>query len=98
MSILKKSFRIDFTQVPNFIINDSKASLKAKGLYLYMISKPDNWQFSLKGMQTQLKESKTTILRVLDELIKLGYLEKIKNRINGRQSANDYIMYLEPKL
>ena len=98
MSILKKSFRIDFTQVPNVIINDSKVSLKAKGLYLYMISKPDNWQFSLKGMQTQLKESRNSILSTINELIKLGYLEKIKNRINGRQSANDYIMYLEPKL
>lgn len=96
MSILKKSFEISFTQVPNQIINDKKVSLKAKGLYLYMVSKPDNWEFSIKGMSSQLKESHTTILRIMDELIESFYMEKIKNRVDGKQSVNDYILHLEP--
>ena len=61
MSVLSKSFQINFTQVPNQIINDERVSLKAKGLYLYFVSKPDNWQFSLNGMASQLKESKPSI-------------------------------------
>ncbi|MBS4067964.1 MAG: helix-turn-helix domain-containing protein [Sulfurimonas sp.] len=93
MSILSKSFKCNFTQVPNEIINDKNVSLKAKGLYLYMVSKPDNWEFSLNGLTSQLQESKPAILRILDELIKCGYLEKIKNRINGRQALNDYILH-----
>ncbi len=96
MSILKKSFKISFTQVPNEIINDINVSLKAKGLYLYMVSKPDNWEFSLLGMVSQLKEGKTALLAIMNELIKFGYMEKIKNRVNGRQSVNDYILHLEP--
>ncbi|MFA6139026.1 MAG: hypothetical protein WC667_13210 [Sulfurimonas sp.] len=97
MSILKKSFQINFTQVPNFIINDKKVSLKAKGLYLYMVSKPDNWEFSLNGMEFQLHESKGAILRIMDELIEFGYLEKIKNRVGSFQGKNDYILHLEPQ-
>lgn len=97
MSVLKKSFKIDFTQVPNFIINDKKVSLKAKGLYLYMVSKPDNWEFSFNGMQSQLHESVGAISRIIDELSACGYLEKIKTRVNGRQGLNDYILHLEPQ-
>jgi hypothetical protein len=96
MSILKKSFKINFTQVPNEIINDKNVSLKAKGLYLYMVSKPDNWEFSFKGMSTQLLESIPAIMKIIDELIKFGYMEKIKSRVNGRQATNDYILYETP--
>jgi hypothetical protein len=44
MSKLKKYVR-NYTQVPNDIINDKRLSLKAKGLYLFLVSKPDNWDF-----------------------------------------------------
>jgi len=98
MSILTKSFKIDFTQVPNEIINDFNVSLKAKGLYLYMVSKPDNWEFSLNGMESQLKESRSAILRIIDELCNLGYMDKIKNRIGSKQAVNDYVLHLSPIL
>lgn len=96
MSILRKSFKINFTQVPNEIINDKNVSLKAKGLYLYMVSKPDNWEFSFKGMSSQLLESIPAIMRIIDELVKYGYMQKIKSRVNGRQSTNDYILHESP--
>jgi len=96
MSVLSKSFQINFTQVPNQIINDERVSLKAKGLYLYFVSKPDNWQFSLNGMTSQLKESKDTIISIINELCKFGYMDKIKKRNGSRQGLNDYILHLEP--
>lgn len=96
MSRLSKGFKVDFTQVPNQIINDKNVSLKAKGLYLFMLSKPDNWDFSLNGMASQLKESKPAILRIIDELLSFGYLEKIKRREANKQACNDYILHKEP--
>jgi hypothetical protein len=97
MSILSKSFKCNFTQVPNEIINDKNVSLKAKGLYLYMVSKPDNWEFSLNGLTSQLKECKDSIIVIINELVKCGYLQKIKNRNDdGTQSMNDYILYETP--
>jgi len=92
--LIKK--RRGFTQVDNEIINDKTISLQAKGFYLFMESKPDNWEFSLSGMVSQLKESRTTILRIINELIKFGYLEKIKKRVGGKQAVNDYILYETP--
>lgn len=97
MSILIESFKSDFTQVPNHIISDSNVSLKAKGLYLYMVSKPDNWEFSFAGMTSQLLESKETIGKIINELILIGYMDKIKNRVNGKQAVNSYILHLKPQ-
>ena len=96
MSILSKSFQVNFTQVPNQIINDERVSLKAKGLYLFFVSKPDDWEFSLSGMTSQLKESKDTIISIINELCKFGYIDKVKNRNGSRQGLNDYILHLEP--
>lgn len=96
MSILEKDFYSNFTQVPNTITNDNKVSFKAKGLYLYMVSKPNKWEFSLNGIASQSKETKQSILNIMKELIKHGYMTKIKKRTNGRQATNDYKLHLEP--
>ena len=92
---MAKAFKTfsNFTQVPNIIVNDHRVSLKAKGLYLYFCSKPDGWDFTLNGMTSQLKESKTSILSAINELCNYGYFEKIKNRSNsGRFLNNDYLI------
>jgi hypothetical protein len=75
---------------PNSILNDSSLSLQAKGLVLYILSKPKDWQFSLNGMASQLKESKSRILRIIDELCELGYMIKYKTRNGKVQGVNRY--------
>jgi len=82
----------NFTQIPNKLLNDNDLSLKAKGLYAFMQSKPQGWAFHLNGMQSQLKESRGTIIGIINELIRKGYLEKIKTTKGGKQQVNQYIL------
>lgn len=97
MSIINKSFTCNFTQIPNQIINDKKVSFKAKGLYLYFVSKPDEWEFSLSGITSQAKESMPTVISIINELIENGYMEKIKRRnSNGKQEVNQYLLHESP--
>jgi len=91
-STLRKK-RKGFTMVMNDFINDSSFPSFPKFLYIFMESKPDGWQFSLNGLVSQMYESKPTIIKALNTLIELGYLEKIKKRVNGKQVANDYILH-----
>jgi len=93
-STLKKGFNCPFTQVPNEIINDERVSLKAKGLYLYMVSKPDNWEFSMSGIASQNKDGREAVSNIIKELIKFGYLIEHKNRINGKFAISDYEILL----
>jgi len=96
MSILEKDFKSNFTQIPNSVLNDKTLSYKAKGLFAFMVSKPDKWEFSLNGLVSQSKETRQSILNIMNELIESGYMTKIKNRINGRQATNNYKLHLEP--
>jgi Helix-turn-helix domain len=63
-----------FTIVINKIINYELLSLKAKGLYLFIASKPTGWNFSLGGIASQNKESRDAIRTGIQELEKYGLL------------------------
>lgn len=43
----------DFTIVSNFLLNDKTLSFKAKGLFAYLFSKPDDWDFSVERIDLE---------------------------------------------
>jgi predicted transcriptional regulator len=65
------------TSVYNDIINEPSMTLKAKGLYLYLISKPDNWTFSARLIATQNNDQKSSINSALHELENFGLLVRV---------------------
>lgn len=69
-----KKFNIGFTQVCNEVLTDKSLSLKAKGLYAYLFSKPDGWEFHIDIMKDELQESKAIIRKTIKELIDAGYI------------------------
>lgn len=76
MAKLKKHVR-NYTQVGNDITNDKKLSLKAKGLFLYILSKPENWNFSARLIATQNKDSIASVNTGLRELEDFGLINRI---------------------
>lgn len=92
MSRLHKP-EINFTQVSNQILTNAEVSLKAKGLYVYLVSKPDNYDFSAKRIAKECKENYTTILGVLNELEERKYLLRKKYG----DGTIDYYLFNEPK-
>ena len=59
---------------PKELLDDSKISLEAKGLYGYLQTRPQGWEFSIDDLVFQLKESKETIRKAIKELKDCGYL------------------------
>lgn len=96
MSKLTKSYKSNFTTVPNNIINDNLISLKAKGLYLFLISKPDNWHFSVDRIAAQNSDGENSVRTALKELETLRYLKRVQINKRGVFGENDYIVYDEP--
>lgn len=68
-----------FTVVPNQVLNSMDISLSAKGMYAYMKSKPDNWNFTIRSMAKQLKEGQTAISSAVKELRDAGLVTYKKN-------------------
>lgn len=76
--LLKTEF--PFGMVPNSLLNNNEISLKAKGLFGYMQSKPEGWSFSVKLIAFQSKESIDSISAGLKELENFGYLSRDKKQ------------------
>ena len=68
----------NFGVAPNELLNDSNISLKAKGLYVYMQSKPADWSFSLDKISYQNKDGKDSVRNAINELVDAGYLTRKK--------------------
>jgi hypothetical protein len=96
MSKLTKSYKSNFTTVPNSIINDKNISLKAKGIYLFLISKPDNWTFSVDRIASQNSDGENSVRTGLKELEEHRYLKRVQINKRGVFGENDYIIYDEP--
>jgi DNA-binding MarR family transcriptional regulator len=86
--------KIPFTQVANRVIDNPSLSLKAKGLFAYLFSKPESWQFSCKRMPQELQETEKTIRGILKELEAHKYLER-KRLSNGKMEYT--LRYTEPR-
>ena len=89
--------RNDFTIVRNGLLRDRTMTLKAKGLLITMLSKPDGWDYTLNGLQTILFEGWDAIASGLNELERHGYLVRHKTRDRfGRFTDVEYIIYEYP--
>ena len=81
-----------FTMVANKPLCDKELSLSAKGLYAYLRSKPDNWQFSSERLEC--KECPDTVRVYLKELEDFGLLIR-KRKPDGRM---EYVVHHKPLL
>lgn len=97
MPKVKKIRLTGFTRIDNNIINDDRMHLKALGLYTYMWSKPDDWQFYIEAIAKDFKDGKAAISTAIHELMDLGYLQRVQNRKDGKFGSYDYVLLETPK-
>lgn len=84
---LKHGVDRDFTVAPNIIFKDKRLSYKAKGLWLQIISLPEDWEFSVAGLAQLSTEKESAIRSGLKELEQHGYLIWRKYRENNQKYA-----------
>lgn len=88
----------NFTIISNVFLKDKNLSIKAKGFLAVVNGLPNEWEFSINGVCSILKEGKTAIYNVIDELKENGYCSVVLCRDDkGRIAGNDYTFYEEPQ-
>lgn len=86
-----------YATISNELLNREDISLKAKGLFAYLQSKPDNWNFSKERIAKQLKEGITSIKSAFKELKDNGYLETVPIKNNeGKFNGHNYTLFESP--
>ena len=95
-----KQFKIyksgEFTVMSNYHLKDKNLSLKAIGLLSKMLSLPDDWDYSLKGLASICKESLDTIRTTLNELKCHNYIEIQKLRDKKGTYTYNYLIFENP--
>ena len=98
MAVFKVKKVENYTSMSNEHLQNKELSLKAKGLLSYMLSLPDDWSYSLEGLVSNCKESKTSIISTLNELKQHGYLsieKQYPNKTASKKIEYTYNIYEE---
>lgn len=95
--IIRTEKNSHYTTICNDALNDPNLTLKAKGLWAFIMSKPDEWAINYRGLSKQLKEGQGAILAALKELETTGYLVRgqIRNT-DGTFTQTDATLYERP--
>lgn len=96
MSVFKVEKTKDFTIMSNYHLRDRNLSFKAKGLLSFMLSLPEDWDYSLKGLCAISKENRDAIRSTLKELQDNHYLEIEKVRGDKGYFEYNYLIYEKP--
>ena len=97
MSTFRVNKNVNYTVMSNHHLQDKRLSLKAKGLLSYMLSLPDDWDYSLKGLTTGCRDGIDSVRSAVHELEDGGYLCRSKVRdARGRIIDYNYEVYESP--
>ena len=98
MAVFRIEKTRDYTVMSNYHLRDMSLSLKAKGLLSLMLSLPDNWDYTMKGLARICKDGIDSISGGIRELEAHGYLtrQRVRNE-NGQLGAIEYTILERPK-
>ena len=89
----------DFTVVANCVFKDRSLSAKAKGILVEMLSLPESWDYTLKGLTTLFSDGIDSIRQGINELEKHGYIVRERKRdARGRLGGMEYVIYETPHI
>ena len=89
----------EITVMSNHHLRNANLSLKAKGLLSMMLSLPEDWNYTTRGLAKICKEGVDAIGAALRELEAAGYIVRHKLRDSqGRISDTEYVIYEQPQL
>ena len=96
MSVFKIEKNSNYTVMSNYHLRDRELSYKAKGLLSFMLSLPEDWDYSLAGLCSISKESRDGIRSILKELQEHHYVEIEKVRGDKGYFEYNYLIYEIP--
>lgn len=85
MAVFRIEKTKDFTIMSNHHLRNTELSLKAKGLLSLMLSLPEDWDYTTKGLAHICKDGVDSITTALKELERHGYLTRQRLRYNNGQ-------------
>lgn len=98
MAVFRVERTRDYTVMSNFHLKDMNLSLKAKGLLSMMLSLPETWNYTTRGLAAICKEGVDAIGSAVRELEGAGYIvRRLLRGEGGRIADTEYVIYEQPQ-
>ena len=97
MAVFRIEKTRDYTVMSNHHLRNAGLSLKSKGLLSMMLSLPEDWNYTTRGLAKICKEGTDSIGSALKELERAGYI--VRNRLRdskGKIVDVEYAIYETP--
>ena len=97
MAVFRIEKTRDYTVMSNHHLRNAGLSLKSKGLLSMMLSLPEDWNYTTRGLAKICKEGTDSIGSALKELERAGYI--VRNRLRdskGKIVDVEYVIYETP--
>lgn len=98
MAKIKKVYEKSYTVIDNHVIQDTNLSWKAKGLFVYLWSQSDEWNFYEKEVVKHSSDGISGLRSGLAELEKRGYLKRERKRSKGQVKESIWTLSEIPNL
>lgn len=98
MAVFRVEKTRDYTVMANHHLRNTALSLKAKGLLSLMLSLPEDWDYTTKGLARICRDGIDSICSTVRELEEHGYIirRRIRNE-KGQMTTVEYIIMEQPK-
>ena len=96
MAVFRIEKTRDYTVMSNYHLRDRSLSLKAKGLLSLMLSLPEDWDYTMKGLARICKDGIDSISGGIRELEAHGYLVRARVRSETGSLAPSSTPFWEP--
>ena len=99
MAVFRIEKNKNYTVMANYHLRDISLSLKAKGLLSLMLSLPEDWDYTTKGLACICKDGVDSICSTVKELEKAGYVQRrrLRNEL-GHLTEIEYTILEKPVL
>lgn len=95
---IKKVYDKHYTVINNSILNDTSLKWEDKGLFTYLWSQSDEWDFYAKEVAKHSPDSEDKVYKILRKLEEHGYLLRQRQRNNkGQLKANKWLLSETPR-
>ena len=83
-----------FTIIDNALLQNVNLSFETRGFLAYLLSLPDDWNFTVRGLVKMTGCNKSVIQRLMNELRAAGYIQLVRNKDkSGKFTQSSWIIY-----
>ena len=98
MAVFRVEKTRNYTVMSNQHLRDKRLSLKAKGLLSLMLSLPEDWDYTTKGLARICKDGVDSICATVRELEGAGYIVRARERhADGTLGGIEYTILEQPR-